>query len=112
MNTRQEFWDERYRGHERLFSGNPNAVLVAEAADLEPGRALDVGCGEGADALWLARNGWQVTAIDIAPTALTRAAESATPGAAVIDRADAAASAESPALADRVTWTCADLAVT
>ena len=47
-------WDERYSGEEQLFSGRPNGALVAEVADLTPGRAVDVGCGEGADAVWLA----------------------------------------------------------
>ncbi|GGQ20889.1 class I SAM-dependent methyltransferase [Streptosporangium pseudovulgare] len=70
-------WDEMYRSRDRLFSGNPNGVLVTEITDLPPGRALDVGCGEGADALWLARRGWQVTGIDISETALRRAAASA-----------------------------------
>jgi SAM-dependent methyltransferase len=67
-------WDEMYRSRDRIFSGNPNGVLVAETIDLPPGRALDVGCGEGADALWLARRGWQVTAVDISGIALQRAA--------------------------------------
>lgn len=70
-----ETWDDRYRRVPRMSSGNPNPTLVTEAAPLAPGRALDVGCGEGADAIWLADNGWTVTAIDIAPTALQRAAE-------------------------------------
>lgn len=68
------FWEEMYRGSDQVFSGNPNGVLVAEVADLPPGQALDVGCGEGADALWLAQRGWQVTAVDISWTALRRAA--------------------------------------
>jgi SAM-dependent methyltransferase len=70
----QEFWDERYRSSHRLWSGEPNLQLVAEVADLPPGTALDVGCGEGADAIWLARRGWQVTGADISPVALERAA--------------------------------------
>jgi SAM-dependent methyltransferase len=71
-------WDERYRSHqERIWSGNPNAVLVAETSDLVPGTALDVGCGEGADALWLAARGWQVTGSDISAVALERAAAEA-----------------------------------
>ncbi|MEU6742405.1 class I SAM-dependent methyltransferase [Streptosporangium sandarakinum] len=70
-------WDEMYRSRDRLFSGDPNGVLVTEITGLPPGRALDVGCGEGADALWLARRGWQVTGIDISETALRRAAASA-----------------------------------
>ncbi|MEA3250498.1 MAG: class I SAM-dependent methyltransferase [Pseudomonadota bacterium] len=90
----KEFWNDRYRGREQLFSGSPNGVLVAEVTDLPPGRALDVGCGEGADALWLARRGWQVTAVDISRVALQRAA---------------AAGAD---VANRVTWTCTDLLTT
>lgn len=66
-------WDERYRSAERLFSGNPNIALVTEAAGLPPGNALDVGCGEGADAAWLAQRGWQVTATDISEVAIERA---------------------------------------
>ncbi|MEU3017827.1 class I SAM-dependent methyltransferase [Nocardiopsis sp. NPDC007018] len=68
------FWDDRYGSRERLFSGEPNGVLVAELDDLTPGRALDVGCGEGGDALWLARRGWRVTGVDISRVALERAA--------------------------------------
>ncbi|MEV7142368.1 class I SAM-dependent methyltransferase [Streptomyces tauricus] len=73
-----QHWEDVYRSREKVSSGNPNPVLVSEAADLPPGQALDVGCGEGADTLWLARRGWQVTAIDISATALHRAATSAT----------------------------------
>jgi thioredoxin reductase/SAM-dependent methyltransferase len=62
-------WDHRYSG-EQIWSGNPNGSLVAEAAGLTPGRALDVGAGEGGDALWLAAQGWQVTATDISARAL------------------------------------------
>ncbi len=69
-----EAWDDRYRSVPRMSSGNPNPTLVTEATALHPGRALDIGCGEGADAIWLAEHGWTVTAIDIAPTALQRAA--------------------------------------
>ena len=64
-------WDQRYSG-EPVWSGNPNEALVAEAAELRPGRALDVGCGEGADAVWLARRDWHVTALDISPKAVER----------------------------------------
>jgi len=69
-----EFWDQRYAGLETLWSGQPNAALVSEARALVPGRALDVGCGEGADALWLAAQGWDVTALDVSRVALDRAA--------------------------------------
>ena len=70
-------WDERYRGAPALWSGRVNPPLVAEATGLAPGRALDVGCGEGGDALWLARRGWRVTGLDWSEVALARAAEHA-----------------------------------
>jgi thioredoxin reductase/SAM-dependent methyltransferase len=60
----QTDWDERYSG-EPLWSGNPNGTLVHEVSGLAPGTALDVGAGEGGDAIWLAQQGWQVTASDI-----------------------------------------------
>jgi SAM-dependent methyltransferase len=66
-------WDERYATTDQVWSGDPNGALVAEAATLPPGRALDVGCGEGADAVWLARRGWDVTALDVSRVALDRA---------------------------------------
>jgi thioredoxin reductase/SAM-dependent methyltransferase len=64
-------WDHRY-GDDRMWSGNPNGTLVVEISGLAPGRALDVGAGEGADALWLAEQGWYVTASDISQRALDR----------------------------------------
>jgi len=71
-------WDARYgEGDGPKWSGRPNGRLVAEVADVTPGRALDVGCGEGADAIWLARRGWAVTAIDISEVAVRRAREAA-----------------------------------
>lgn len=70
----QAQWDERYADREQLWSGQPNGALVAHVAGLTPGRALDVGCGEGADAVWLARNGWDVTALEVSGLALERAA--------------------------------------
>lgn len=82
-----EFWDERYSSAHSLWSGNPNPQLIAEAGDLPPGSALDAGAGEGADAIWLARRGWQVTAVDISGVALERAAaHAAQAGQAVADR--------------------------
>jgi SAM-dependent methyltransferase len=67
-------WDARYGQQEAaLWSGRPNGRFVVEVAALTPGRALDVGCGEGADAIWLARAGWTVSAIDISEVALSRA---------------------------------------
>ena len=66
-------WDERYAASDQLWSGRVNPVLEAEAADLAPGRALDAGCGEGGDAMWLAERGWNVTAIDVSTVAVNRA---------------------------------------
>lgn len=73
----QDTWEERYRSKPKVWSGRPNAQLVAEVSGLTPGRVLDVGCGEGSDAIWLAERGWQVTAVDISTTALQRAADHA-----------------------------------
>jgi SAM-dependent methyltransferase len=72
-----EVWDQRYIGAERVWSGQPNGALVTETAELPPGRVLDVGCGEGADAVWLATRGWDVTALDVSGVALERAARHA-----------------------------------
>ncbi|MFF0816934.1 class I SAM-dependent methyltransferase [Rhodococcus sp. NPDC003318] len=66
-------WDTRYRERDRVWSGEPNGALVHEATGMRPGRAADIGCGEGADALWLARHGWSVTALDVSRVALDRA---------------------------------------
>lgn len=67
-------WNERYASAERVWSGETNVALVAEVSHLQPGRALDVGCGEGADVVWLASRGWDVTALDVSHVALQRAA--------------------------------------
>lgn len=70
-------WDRRYTDIDgaSMWSGHPNGALVDEVAGLTPGSALDVGCGEGADAVWLAQRGWQVTALDPSAVAITRARE-------------------------------------
>jgi len=80
-------WDERYTGTESLWSGNPNAQLAAEASRLTPGTALDVGCGEGGDVIWLARQGWRATGADFSAKGLDRAAQHAEE-AGVGDRVD------------------------
>jgi thioredoxin reductase len=72
----QADWDHRYRG-DQMWSGNPNGTLVNETSGLTSGRALDVGAGEGGDALWLAEQGWSVTANDISQRALARIAAEA-----------------------------------
>ncbi len=83
------YWDERYAGVDRAWSGKPNLRLVEVVADLEPGRALDLGAGEGGDAAWLAERGWEVVAVDVSQVALDRAAASVP--------------------TDRITWRQADL---
>ncbi len=92
----REFWDERYASAAHVWSGHPNQRLVEQVAQLRPdggGTALDVGCGEGADAVWLARQGWTVTGVDVSQVALDRAA----------------AHAAEAGVADRTTWAQADL---
>lgn len=69
-------WDHRYGG-DQVWSGNPNGTLVSEIDGLPAGRALDVGAGEGGDAVWLAEQGWTVTASDISRRALDRVAAEA-----------------------------------
>jgi SAM-dependent methyltransferase len=88
----QGFWERLYGERSQVWSGRVNAALEREVGALAPGRALDLGCGEGGDALWLAEQGWQVTAVDISPTALERGAAEATRRGLAVD------------------WHCADLA--
>lgn len=75
--TITSFWQEFYSGDGR-WSGNANVLLVDQAEGLTPGRALDLGCGEGGDAIWLAKRGWQVTGVDVSQNALDLAAGHAT----------------------------------
>ncbi|MBS1695418.1 MAG: class I SAM-dependent methyltransferase [Actinobacteria bacterium] len=77
MTEAQQHWEERYGERDRIWSGRVNARLEEVAADLPPGRALDLGCGEGGDAVWLAGRGWTVVAVDISETALARARQAA-----------------------------------
>jgi SAM-dependent methyltransferase len=91
----REFWDDRYRSADRLWSGRPNPQLVAQVPDPAPGDALDAGCGEGADAIWLAGRGRAVTGVDVSAVALERAAAHAT--------------ARGREIAGRITWRQADL---
>ncbi len=90
-----EFWDERYSSTDMLWSGHVNPVLAATATDLRPGTVLDVGCGEGGDAIWLASHGWRVTAVDVSAVALERAAAQAAKVGAEI--------------AERITWRRTDI---
>jgi SAM-dependent methyltransferase len=77
MSEAQQAWEEHYDAHERVWSGRVNVRLAELVEPISPGRALDLGCGEGADAMWLAAHGWHVTAVDISQTALDRAAADA-----------------------------------
>jgi 2-polyprenyl-3-methyl-5-hydroxy-6-metoxy-1,4-benzoquinol methylase len=80
-------WEERYSGEEKIWSGSPNAQLVAEMSGQAAGTALDVGCGEGGDVIWLARQGWRVTGADFSANGLARAARRAE-RAGVADQTD------------------------
>jgi SAM-dependent methyltransferase len=91
MHTR-EYWEERYASTDRVWSGHPNRVVVDEVAGLTPGRALDVAAGEGGDAIWLAEQGWTVTALDLAQAAVDRGA----------------VHAGQRGVGDRITWIRAD----
>ena len=66
-------WDERYGGEGFVWKTEPNQFLVAEVADLPPGKALDIACGEGRNAVWLAGRGWEVTGVDFSPVGLAKA---------------------------------------
>lgn len=70
--TRQ-FWDARYSASDLVWGIEPNKFVVDEIKGLEPGRALDLACGEGRNAIWLATMGWEVTAVDLSPVAIARA---------------------------------------
>jgi SAM-dependent methyltransferase len=69
----REDWDRRYAETNLLWSAEPNRFLVAEASGLAPGRALDLACGEGRNALWLATLGWHVTGVDYSGVAIAKA---------------------------------------
>ncbi|MBM2616230.1 methyltransferase domain-containing protein [Actinoplanes sp. LDG1-06] len=93
----EQAWDARYAESHHIWSGKPNVVLVREVSDLPVGRALDLGCGEGGDAIWLAARGWQVTAVDISGVALERARQhTAEHGVTTIDFQKRNLSAEFP----------------
>ena len=94
-NERVEFWEHFYQDVDREWGTKPNAVLVDLLGELQlrPGTAMDLGCGHGGDALWLASMGWRVTAVDVSTTALDRVA----------------AAAERAELSDRVRTTQSDL---
>src|SRR5215217_8837648 len=67
-------WDIRHSGSELVWTAEPNRFLAAEAADLTPARALDLACGEGRNAVWLAERGWRVTGVDFSQVGLDKGA--------------------------------------
>ncbi|MBP2340989.1 SAM-dependent methyltransferase [Saccharothrix coeruleofusca] len=73
LSESEQYWEAHYNTRRRLWSGRANPVLTDVADGLPTGAALDLGCGEGGDAVWLARRGWRVTAVDVSATALARA---------------------------------------
>jgi len=75
--VRREHWDRKYAETDLLWSATPNRSLVAEVADLTPGRALDLACGEGRNTVWLAERGWKVTGVDFSEVAIAKARERA-----------------------------------
>ena len=93
----KDYWDQIWQGERAAAMGTSptNPHLIKEIGDLQPGTALDAGCGAGAEAIWLAQQGWQVTAVDVAAEAL----------------AFVAARAADRGVADRVQWVQADLSV-
>lgn len=92
----EEFWESFYAERDQVWTGKPNQLVAREVTDLPPGTALDVGCAEGGDAVWLAGRGWRVTGTDVSATALRRAA----------------AHAEEAGVATRIDWQRHDLSRT
>lgn len=94
----EQLWEKTLREHaDKLAQRPPNGHLIAEVAGLRPGRALDAGCGHGAETLWLAAHGWEVTAVDFSASALAHGRSMA--------------EALPPEIAARITWVEGDLAV-
>jgi SAM-dependent methyltransferase len=93
VTSAERYWEAHYRDADGNRVPTPNPLLVREAGALPPGTALDLGCGSGGDAIWLARKGWRVTAVDVSATALRRAA----------------AHADTVGVAERISWARHDL---
>jgi len=83
--TEQAAWDQRYSGPDLVWGAGPNRFVADEVAALPPGRAVDLGAGEGRNAIWLAERGWRVTAVDFSAAGLDRAARLAAGRGASVD---------------------------
>lgn len=94
--TPESFWDRHWSGMTRPSSGRPSAALERLVAGRPAGRAVDLGCGRGDDAVWLAKNGWQVVAVDVSQSALDAVKRSA----------------EKAGVAGQITWERHDLSKT
>lgn len=111
-------WDSRFAANPHHFGAGPNTLLEKYAADLHPGTAADVGCGQGRNTAWLASRGWHVTAVDYSPvglahtreaTAAALAATTATIGAEAAETGAATADADAVAVDDRLTTVLSDV---
>lgn len=91
MTSARERWNARYSDSELVWSKAPNALVQEHASGLKLGKGLDIACGEGRNAIWLARQGWQMTAFDFSDAGIARAAQIADHRGVVVD------------------WLCADL---
>jgi SAM-dependent methyltransferase len=90
----RERWNRRWAGERAHASSAPSEFLIAETEALPPGRALDVACGAGRNAVWLARRGWRVTGVDFSDVALRAARELAASAGVEVEWVEA----------DAVTW--------
>ncbi len=97
-------WDDRYAASELVWSLGPNALVARECADLPAGRAVDLACGEGRNALWLASRGWQVEAVDFSQVALDKGR-----GLAALPEAGVGADAITWRRSDATAWSGSDL---
>lgn len=73
--SKRAFWNERYSGQELVWGAEPNQFVEQELSGVEPGAVLDLACGEGRNAIWLAAAGWRVTAVDFSDVAIARGRE-------------------------------------
>jgi 2-polyprenyl-3-methyl-5-hydroxy-6-metoxy-1,4-benzoquinol methylase len=83
--SRQALWDQRHAAQQPIESTEPDPTLVDEIGSLRPGRALDLGAGDGRNAIWLAERGWKVTAVDFSQVALERGRSRAEAGGVTVD---------------------------